>query len=155
MFVMNHWIPAFAGWHIEALLLMEQQRPILFIRSAVYVRPMALGRCPASVTRVEPFSFKTLLQSAGFHRDLAAHREIDYCQVAIFGAGRVDPVLRALLRDLDKCVIRLQFPPAYGSEEIHDVTIAFQHDHALWLDVGKRNNLLQASEILRQIYQHD
>ena len=36
-----------------------------------------------------------------------------------------------------------------------ETILAFQHDHTLWLDVGKRNNLSQASEILGQIYTHD
>lgn len=63
----------------------------------------------------------------------------------------ISPAIFSLMPDQEVFSIIDLYLQVAATETI----LAFQHDHALWLDVGKPNNLSQASEIFGQIDQYD
>lgn len=74
--------------------------------------------------------------------------ETDLTPLAFSGMHVIDPAIFDLMPEQNVFSII----DTYLHLAAHHKIVAFKHDHSLWVDLGKKENLLKAGEILNQLF---
>ena len=74
--------------------------------------------------------------------------EIDLIPLAFSGIHVIDPEIFTLMPEQQV----FSMTPWYLDLASHHTILAYRHDDSLWLDIGKKESLIQAEKIVRHLY---